>query len=297
MDQIHFNQLDSSRLEQSSITHSNTFSEYFDSETLVYIDSGEFSFQSVSYQVTAKPGSLVFVRPGEVLIRCQLVDDKPAQIVLISFGNKVIQHFTSEYAELIAQTPRTFDVIPDAFEVCGSAILAQSLEHLFSLAKISHPQDILELRAKELLLLLIMSEHSHTFSSLLRSKTRRTSDRLRMFMDQHFKNDWKLEDFAREFGASLTTFKENFSEVFGLSPRAWISERRLLYAYQLLLSSEMSIVDVAAEAGFSSQSYFTQSYKRRFNETPSLTRRKSLNPSPELTAVNTKGASLENVEV
>ncbi len=84
--------------------------------------------------------------------------------------------------------------------------------------------------------------------------------------------EWKLTDYAQEFGASLTTFKELFNEHYGISPRAWISERRLLHAHKLLLTSKMSIVDVAMEAGFSSQSYFTQSYRRRFGTTPSKVR-------------------------
>ncbi|HHW1837544.1 TPA: T3SS regulon transcriptional activator ExsA, partial [Pseudomonas aeruginosa] len=75
-----------------------------------------------------------------------------------------------------------------------------------------------------------------------------------------------------EFGMGLTTFKELFGSVYGVSPRAWISERRILYAHQLLLNSDMSIVDIAMEAGFSSQSYFTQSYRRRFGCTPSRSR-------------------------
>ncbi len=47
----------------------------------------------------------------------------------------------------------------------------------------------------------------------------------------------------------LTTFKELFGTVYGISPRAWISERRILYAHQLLLNGKMSIVDIAMEAG------------------------------------------------
>ena len=70
----------------------------------------------------------------------------------------------------------------------------------------------------------------------------------------------------------LTSFKELFGSVYGVSPRAWISERRILYAHHLLLNSEMSIVDIAMESGFSSQSYFTQSYRRRFGCTPSRSR-------------------------
>jgi len=78
--------------------------------------------------------------------------------------------------------------------------------------------------------------------------------------------------------AQLRTEELLFLLAFGesgpqlMSIRAWISERRILYAHQLLLNSEMSIVDIAMEAGFSSQSYFTQSYRRRFGCTPSRAR-------------------------
>ena len=71
----------------------------------------------------------------------------------------------------------------------------------------------------------------------------------------------------------LTTFKELFGSVYGTSPRAWISERRLLFSHQLLLNTQMSIVDVSQwKQGFSSQSYFTQSYRKRFGFTPSKAR-------------------------
>lgn len=275
MDLPYANTESKSRLEQCTIASAGTYSEHFDDETLLYVESGDFLLQSVSAHVPASTGSLVLIRPGEVLVRCNN-ETAPARIVLVSFGSQLLHHFVNRYGDLIAQAPRVQQTLPDAFEITPTPLLQQSLEHLFALAQVQHPEEVLELRFEEILLLLLVGDRSHTIASIIRQKTHRTTDRLRLFMDRHFKNDWKLEDFAREFGASLTTFKESFSEVFGLSPRAWISERRLLYAHQLLLSSEMSIVDVAAEAGFSSQSYFTQSYKRRFGETPSQTRKASL---------------------
>ncbi|WP_265715986.1 helix-turn-helix domain-containing protein, partial [Providencia rustigianii] len=54
---------------------------------------------------------------------------------------------------------------------------------------------------------------------------------------------------------------------------SWISEKRIMYAHQLLINTSMSIVEVSMEAGFSSQSYFTQSYHKRFGYTPSRVRK------------------------
>ena len=108
--------------------------------------------------------------------------------------------------------------------------------------------------------------------AVLRQQGNRHVERLQAFMETHYLQEWRLSEFAREFGMGLTTFKELFGSVYGVSPRAWISERRILYAHHLLLNTEMSIVDIAMESGFSSQSYFTQSYRRRFACTPSRSR-------------------------
>ncbi len=128
------------------------------------------------------------------------------------------------------------------------------------------------LKIEELLMLFAFSPQGPLLMSVLRQLSNRHVERLQLFMEKHYLNEWKLSDFSREFGMGLTTFKELFGSVYGVSPRAWISERRILYAHQLLLNSDMSIVDIAMEAGFSSQSYFTQSYRRRFGCTPSRSR-------------------------
>ncbi|ENR5394601.1 helix-turn-helix domain-containing protein, partial [Providencia rettgeri] len=47
---------------------------------------------------------------------------------------------------------------------------------------------------------------------------------------------------------------------------------RIMYAHQLLINTTMSIVEISMEAGFSSQSYFTQTYRKRFGYTPSRSR-------------------------
>ncbi|MCO3347195.1 helix-turn-helix transcriptional regulator [Pseudomonas aeruginosa] len=128
------------------------------------------------------------------------------------------------------------------------------------------------LKIEELLMLFAFSPQGPLLMSVLRQLSNRHVERLQLFMEKHYLNEWKLSDFSLEFGMGLTTFKELFGSVYGVSPRAWISERRILYAHQLLLNSDMSIVDIAMEAGFSSQSYFTQSYRRRFGCTPSRSR-------------------------
>ena len=148
----------------------------------------------------------------------------------------------------------------------------QTLSSMRTLESQSSPDVIMRLKYEEMLILLLHGERGENLYALLSKLTDNISERLRRFMELHYLKEWKLTDYAQEFGASLTTFKELFNEHYGVSPRAWISERRLLHAHKLLLTSQMSMVDIAMEAGFSSQSYFTQSYRRRFGTTPSRAR-------------------------
>jgi len=131
---------------------------------------------------------------------------------------------------------------------------------------------LIDLRIKELLLLLAHGQQGASLLSVFRQLSNRQAERLQSFMENNYLKEWKLNEFAKEFGMGLTTFKELFSTIYNTSPRAWISERRIMYAHQLLINTDLSIVDISMEAGFSSQSYFTQSYRKRFGFTPSRAR-------------------------
>ena len=130
----------------------------------------------------------------------------------------------------------------------------------------------MSLRISELLLLLSYSDQGALLLSKLRQLSNRQAARLQTFMESNYLKEWRLSEFARTFGMGLTTFKELFNTVYATSPRCWISEKRIMYAHQLLVNTAMSIVEVSMEAGFSSQSYFTQSYRKRFGYTPSKSR-------------------------
>ncbi len=173
---------------------------------------------------------------------------------------------------LLSEVERCDEPVPGIIAFAATPLLAGCVKGLKELLVHEHPPMLACLKIEELLMLFAFSPQGPLLMSVLRQLSNRHVERLQLFMEKHYLNEWKLSDFSREFGMGLTTFKELFGSVYGVSPRAWISERRILYAHQLLLNSDMSIVDIAMEAGFSSQSYFTQSYRRRFGCTPSRSR-------------------------
>ncbi|HTQ02845.1 MAG TPA: helix-turn-helix transcriptional regulator [Polyangiaceae bacterium] len=73
---------------------------------------------------------------------------------------------------------------------------------------------------------------------------------------------------ARHAGTSARTLRRHFSAETGVPFRAFVNQARVQRAVELLSGTSMSIVEVAFEVGFQSQSAFTQAFRRRTGVTP-----------------------------
>ncbi|MFB9268096.1 helix-turn-helix domain-containing protein [Bradyrhizobium erythrophlei] len=105
---------------------------------------------------------------------------------------------------------------------------------------------------------------------------RRAIQRLRSDSD----TDVSLAALACEAGLSRFHFCRAFKESTGLSPHAWLRQYRLGLAMNMLRDTDDSIVSVAAELGYASQTAFAAAFKRLTGETPSDWRRRMRSQSP-----------------
>lgn len=73
---------------------------------------------------------------------------------------------------------------------------------------------------------------------------------------------------AKALACSPTHLRRVFRECLGTSPHAWLAERRLKKAADLLVSTDQSVEQVARGIGYESLSHFHRAFKRRFGCTP-----------------------------
>jgi AraC family transcriptional regulator len=99
---------------------------------------------------------------------------------------------------------------------------------------------------------------------------RRAIERLRSDSDA----DVSLAALASDAGLSRFHFCRAFKESTGLSPHAWLRQYRLEQAMTMLRDTDASIVTVAAELGYASQTAFAAAFRRLTGETPSDWRRR-----------------------
>lgn len=92
-------------------------------------------------------------------------------------------------------------------------------------------------------------------------------------IEHSFQSDISLASLAQEAGYSRGHFLKMFRASMGMTPYRYVLQRRVDHAQSLLKRREMSIIDIAAKCGFSSQAHLTQVFRQQLGVTPGSYRR------------------------
>jgi AraC family transcriptional regulator len=82
-----------------------------------------------------------------------------------------------------------------------------------------------------------------------------------------------LASLAEEAGYSRGHFLKMFRASMGMTPNRYVLQRRVEHAQSLLKRRDISIIDVAADCGFSSQAHLTHVFRQQLGVTPGAYRR------------------------
>jgi AraC family transcriptional regulator len=77
-----------------------------------------------------------------------------------------------------------------------------------------------------------------------------------------------LVELAHLAGLPLLRFLRGFTSIFGATPHAYVTERRLQRARRRLRSGDESIAAIATDCGFTHQSHFGAVLKNRLGLSP-----------------------------
>ncbi len=88
------------------------------------------------------------------------------------------------------------------------------------------------------------------------------------YINAHFSEDLTLEDAAAVAGFSKYHFTRLFRQVTNTSFYKYLSQKRIAYAKELLISERYTIMEVAYLSGFSSHASFTRMFRQIAGSTP-----------------------------
>ena len=88
------------------------------------------------------------------------------------------------------------------------------------------------------------------------------------YIDNNYKNEIELSKLKEIADLSINYIRKQFSECYGITIQKYITELRLSYIKKLLVSTDMSMCDIAYESGFNSQSHMNYIFKEHFGISP-----------------------------
>ena len=95
------------------------------------------------------------------------------------------------------------------------------------------------------------------------------------YMEEHLDEPLSIPQLSRRAFLSPTAFKAAFRQRFGLAVHAWLRQRRMERAAQLLRASSLTVLEVAQSVGYSSGSQFSTAFRQRYGTSPGKFRKMS----------------------
>jgi AraC-like DNA-binding protein len=91
-------------------------------------------------------------------------------------------------------------------------------------------------------------------------------------MEEHLFEPFAMAALVRACGASESTVLRAFRRAHGIAPIAYMRQRRLAEAMQLLESGRYAVTEVATRVGYETPSAFAAAFSRQFGVPPSQVR-------------------------
>jgi AraC family transcriptional regulator len=100
---------------------------------------------------------------------------------------------------------------------------------------------------------------------LIPANARRVID----YVETNLASDLRLAELSAVAGISQSHFARAFRNTVGIAPHAFVRQRRLIRAIELVKLRSLSMKEVAAQCGFADQAHLTRAYKFAFGYPPS----------------------------
>lgn len=99
-------------------------------------------------------------------------------------------------------------------------------------------------------------------------RARQTLNRCRVYIDRHFTELRTIGDVALACGISQAYLTRLFARYENLAPYDYLIRLKLNKAVQLLLTTDRTVADIAAELNYDDPSTFNRTFRRRLGVTP-----------------------------
>lgn len=197
-------------------------------------------------------------------------------------------HFTLDYVErcieaipsLTGFLKKVNNNVPAIFSMTHLSVNPEIIATIHSILQCgyvgSFKKIYIEIKVHELLLLSLQNIPSLNVNQklLLRPSDLDKLREAREYLVEHMDNPGSLKELAHSVGMNDFKFKNGFKQIFGTTVFGLLHEERMHKARNLLMETEMSILDISVVTGYKNLSNFTAAFKKKFGYPPSAITKK-----------------------
>ena len=246
-----------------STPHTHGFTELF----YVIGGIGQFNIEKEVYSVSAN--DLIIVNPniehteisfnanpleyivlGVEGLELSFQDDQESRYCIVNFGNikgTILFYLQNMLLEIEKKTPGYETVCQDLMEILAISIMRQT-------------------------------NYSATIAPIRKNSPKLCSI-VRKYIDDHFKESLTLELLAEQTHVSKYYMVHAFTEEYGISPINYMISCRIEEAKHLLKNDDYALAHISHMLGFSSPSYFSQTFKKLTGMSPNEYRKSNFQNS------------------
>lgn len=246
----HLVYISTSRYEEdwNSIRHSHDFAELF------YVISGSGSFLMEDTEFSVSADDMIIINPQITHTETSYSSHPLEYITLGIEGITFAFHQKTDYALFHCRSVKKelsfyFSTLLSEYEKKES-----SYQHIC--------QNLLEV-----LLLKLSRLSAQSFELVAAPRASRECSKIKRYIDANYATDLSLESLAAMAHLNKYYFAHSFTRAYGTSPMNYLTNCRLKAAKELLETTDYSISEIARISGFSSQSYFSQAFRRQYGIT------------------------------
>ena len=117
-------------------------------------------------------------------------------------------------------------------------------------------------------------QHEDGLGYIAALKDPRLSKALTSFHKQPADN-WTVQTLSDEAGMSRSGFADQFKHMVNMSPMEYVTGWRMQHAYDMLISDNKSVMQIAENCGYQSEPAFRKAFKKQFDIGPGAVRREA----------------------
>ncbi len=247
---------------------------YTDYYGISFMISGERLIYSPNFTTIVQAGEIVFI-PKNLYRRTTYISNAPYERIILKFTDAMIE----ELLEVIGRN--AFDKLCEEHVIHLTAATQKKIygylmemEHEWK-----HYNEYSELLIKGLLNRLIITclrervlTHNHSVNS--EKKHTYLLDAIQ-YIKSHLRENPSLDETARHINISPSYLSKIFANNLHTPYSTFVLNEKITYAQKLLVETNLTMTVIATEAGFTSNAYFSDCFKRMAGMSPLQFRKKN----------------------